>query len=88
MALERNYLCGMADFFAVIFQVVFEYLFIGTGRLLLSIFSLGRVTTSKPAHPPAYGVKRPIVVGQLAAFLVGLAAWLIVGTLAIAILHR
>jgi hypothetical protein len=53
-----------------------EFICVQTAAVVLPVASLGALTThDRFAHPPAYGERRPIVIGHLASTLFGAAFW-------------
>lgn len=53
-----------------------EFICVQTAAVVLPIVSFGALTMhDRFVHPPAYGERRPIVVGSLGSTLFGIAFW-------------
>lgn len=62
----------------LVVRTLVELVCVQTARVVLPVVSFGALTAHQRfAHPPAYGERRPIVVGPLAATLFGVAFWTI-----------
>ncbi len=62
--------------FSSLFRTLVEVVCVQTAAVVLPIVSFGALTTHDGfRHPPAYGERRPVVVGPLASTLFGLAFW-------------
>ena len=65
-----------------------ELICVQTARVVLPIISFGVLTTQpSPSHPPAYGERRPVVVGELVSLLFGITVWTLVAAALIGLLR-
>ncbi len=57
-------------------EALAEFICVQTAAVILPIVSFGTLTTQdRFPHPPAYGERRPVVVGPSVAALFGFAFW-------------
>jgi hypothetical protein len=69
-------------------RTLVEVICVQTGRILLPIVSFGAFATHQNfAHPPAYGERRPIVVGSFISALFGIAFWTLATALIFALVR-
>ena len=57
-------------------EVIVEFVCVQTAAVILPMVSFGTLTTrNRSTQPPAYGERRPVVVGPIVAALTGFAFW-------------